>query len=200
MGDLLSEAGMEERTGASCPSCDSELPPNAVLCVNCGYNLQTGQKLETMTATGERVGMSETEKMLHRAATELEKEPVKHDEGYGSMSGAWVTLGIMVVGLGIGLGLLFAAFKWIDAGGGERAAAVMLALGWIMNLVGNLWVLTIAFKESVLQGVLCLVVPFYIILYMIINFDECVVPTILSVVGGTMLGVAMIMGAIGAEA
>ncbi len=29
-----------------CPSCGAVLPPKAVLCVNCGYNLRTGQKLE----------------------------------------------------------------------------------------------------------------------------------------------------------
>jgi hypothetical protein len=29
-----------------CPSCGATLPPKAVLCVNCGFNLRTGQKLE----------------------------------------------------------------------------------------------------------------------------------------------------------
>src|SRR5262245_52825873 len=29
-----------------CPSCGAVLPPRAVLCVNCGFNLRTGQKLE----------------------------------------------------------------------------------------------------------------------------------------------------------
>lgn len=196
VGDLLSEAGLHQQTGTPCPSCSAMLPDNAVLCVQCGYNLQTGQKLQTMTATGERIGMTETEKMLHRAAVSLEKDPVKHDEGYGSMGGAWLTLGIMMVGLLVGLAILFAAFKWIDAGGNARATAVMFAIGWIMNAVGNVWILTIAFKESVLQGVLCLLVPFYIFLYMFVNFDECTVPTILSLVGGAMLGVSAIMGAV----
>jgi ribosomal protein L40E len=31
----------------SCPSCRTTLPPAAVLCVRCGYNLQTGQRLST---------------------------------------------------------------------------------------------------------------------------------------------------------
>src|SRR3954465_1558515 len=28
-----------------CPSCASPLAPGAVLCINCGYNVKTGQKL-----------------------------------------------------------------------------------------------------------------------------------------------------------
>lgn len=200
MGDLLTEAGLETRTGDSCPNCNAELPENAVLCVQCGYNIQTGQRMQTLTATGERVGMSETEKMLYKAATDLEKEPVRHDEGYGSMGGAWLTLAIMAVGLVIGLGLMFAAFKWIDAGGNTRATQVMFVIGWLMSVIGNIWILTIAFKESVLQGVLCIVIPLYIFLYMIVNFDDCVVPTILSVVGMVMLGVSYIMAAFGGDA
>src|SRR5262249_22270085 len=31
-----------------CPSCKAQLQANAVLCVSCGYNLQTGEKLATV--------------------------------------------------------------------------------------------------------------------------------------------------------
>lgn len=34
--------------GDACPSCGATLPPNAVLCIQCGYNLTTGQKLGTV--------------------------------------------------------------------------------------------------------------------------------------------------------
>ena len=33
----------------TCPSCGADLPANAVLCVNCGYNLKTGKKLAGVT-------------------------------------------------------------------------------------------------------------------------------------------------------
>jgi hypothetical protein len=32
-------------SGPRCPSCGAGLPANAVLCVNCGYNLKTGKKI-----------------------------------------------------------------------------------------------------------------------------------------------------------
>ncbi len=36
-----------ESTKTACPDCGAELPPNAVLCVACGLNLKTGQKIAT---------------------------------------------------------------------------------------------------------------------------------------------------------
>jgi DNA-directed RNA polymerase subunit RPC12/RpoP len=34
--------------GAACPSCGAPLAANAVLCVNCGYNLKTGKTLSAV--------------------------------------------------------------------------------------------------------------------------------------------------------
>jgi hypothetical protein len=36
-------------TSVKCPGCGAGLNPQAVLCVNCGFNRQTGQKLATQT-------------------------------------------------------------------------------------------------------------------------------------------------------
>jgi hypothetical protein len=34
---------------SACPSCGARLSEGAVLCVSCGYDLRTGQKLQTVT-------------------------------------------------------------------------------------------------------------------------------------------------------
>ncbi|MCA9187012.1 MAG: hypothetical protein R3E01_15910 [Pirellulaceae bacterium] len=48
VGDLLDELGMEAtRTGVRCPECNADMTPEAILCVQCGFNLETGKKLET---------------------------------------------------------------------------------------------------------------------------------------------------------
>jgi DNA-directed RNA polymerase subunit RPC12/RpoP len=41
------------KAGVKCPSCGAELPPNAVLCVTCGYNLKTGQTLSVVVETAD---------------------------------------------------------------------------------------------------------------------------------------------------
>ena len=48
MAELLDEIGMEAtRTGVRCPNCRSDLEAEAILCIACGYNLETGKVLET---------------------------------------------------------------------------------------------------------------------------------------------------------
>jgi hypothetical protein len=38
-------AAQPDEVQSKCPSCSAPLASGAVLCVNCGYNLKTGQKL-----------------------------------------------------------------------------------------------------------------------------------------------------------
>jgi DNA-directed RNA polymerase subunit RPC12/RpoP len=41
--------GAAADTGARCPSCGAGVSPGAVLCVSCGFNLKTGQKMTAAT-------------------------------------------------------------------------------------------------------------------------------------------------------
>ena len=48
MSDLLNEVGFDKsRTANSCPNCKTQLEPESVLCVDCGYNLETGRIIKT---------------------------------------------------------------------------------------------------------------------------------------------------------
>jgi hypothetical protein len=39
----------EAAPSARCPSCGGDVKPTAVICLNCGYNLKTGQAVKTLT-------------------------------------------------------------------------------------------------------------------------------------------------------
>ena len=48
LSSLLDEIGYDqEKTKDSCPGCNATLPPESVICVSCGLNLETGKKLRT---------------------------------------------------------------------------------------------------------------------------------------------------------
>ncbi len=48
MAELLDEIGIEAtRTGVRCPNCRSDLEADAILCIACGYNLESGKVLKT---------------------------------------------------------------------------------------------------------------------------------------------------------
>lgn len=48
-----------------------------------------------------------------------------------------------------------------------------VVIGYLVLLVGGVWFLIIAFSDNVMQGLLCLFVPFYSLLYLITNWDTC---------------------------
>ncbi|MEE3370238.1 MAG: hypothetical protein VX346_12945 [Planctomycetota bacterium] len=47
LGGLMDQAGFENAGGSPCPKCNAGMPPGAVLCVVCGFHLESGEKLET---------------------------------------------------------------------------------------------------------------------------------------------------------
>ena len=47
MSGLMNEAGFETSGGAACPKCNAGMPRGAVLCVQCGYHIETGEVLTT---------------------------------------------------------------------------------------------------------------------------------------------------------
>ena len=53
LGSLLDQAGFnapEVTAGPKCPSCGAGVQPGAVICIECGYNSQTGQRMATLGA------------------------------------------------------------------------------------------------------------------------------------------------------
>ncbi|MBM3999295.1 MAG: hypothetical protein FJ297_07110 [Planctomycetes bacterium] len=114
---------------AECPSCRSAVPKNAVLCVNCGYNFQSGQRIQTLgksqadpePRTAEVKTKSEVDKMIEFAEDELEKEPVKQDLGYGSRSSAWVITLIMIAIFGVVLAGGMAFFNHVEGEAATKA-------------------------------------------------------------------------------
>ncbi len=50
VGSLLDEIGFQRAAAANrCPECKADLGADAILCVHCGYHLETGKKLSTHT-------------------------------------------------------------------------------------------------------------------------------------------------------
>ena len=46
LAQLLDEAGLTaSRTGRRCPQCFSDMVPEAIICIECGFNTETGQRL-----------------------------------------------------------------------------------------------------------------------------------------------------------
>ena len=177
------------------------MAPDAVLCVQCGYNQKTGKRLKTLGEEGVVIGAgghaSETEKMLARAERELKENPIQQDKGFASESAAWlmaVALALVVGGVVV-VGIFF--FDYMEGGtvlgGGEGAegadaggavglggggpllGVVQVAnfCGGLMCLVGYIRILIVAFKDELWHGLLAIFCSIYSFVYAAMHWSEC---------------------------
>ena len=48
LAELLDEMGLTaSRTGRRCPECFSDMVPEAIICIECGFNTETGRRIRT---------------------------------------------------------------------------------------------------------------------------------------------------------
>ncbi|HEV8290348.1 MAG TPA: hypothetical protein VGP94_00425 [Tepidisphaeraceae bacterium] len=50
---VAAAAPLDESQGYRCPACKNDLTPGTAICVNCGYDLRTGQYVSTQVDTGD---------------------------------------------------------------------------------------------------------------------------------------------------
>jgi hypothetical protein len=77
-------------------------------------------------------------------------------------------------------------------------AVVPIGLGWLISLAGGIWFLVCAFQDDLTQGLLCLFIPFYSLIYLISHFEEVKKPFFVQVIGVVLLMGGSCAGGFGA--
>lgn len=104
--DLFDGMGMKARDTnvPRCPGCAAEMPPNAILCVKCGYNTKLGRRMQTISMSGPGAaavvgggghGGDATAMLMARAAQTAEDD----EEAERSKSKEGMPLWVLLVGL-----------------------------------------------------------------------------------------------------
>jgi hypothetical protein len=116
--DLFEEVGLKAAPKGTmpCPGCSAPLPPEAVICVKCGYNMKLGRKMKTLSTGGESSGGighgAVAQDLMDKAAETIEgdedAEASKDREGMPW----WVYLVILIV-------LISIAAYMLNRGGGS---------------------------------------------------------------------------------
>lgn len=168
LDDILKEEGVKEaHAGPSCPNCTEPISPTAVICVQCGFNLQTGEKVSANFDDEDddeelaMAGMSETDKMLYKAEKEIEDMPISADgEKFGDEGDSYIIATVMLVGIALLVGLAIFTIMQLDQ---IEDFNTPLVSGWmsVVFVIGAMVSVTItAFKERPLEGYLCLTVVY----------------------------------------
>jgi hypothetical protein len=102
------------------------------------------------------------------------KRRERRSDSGGGMSGALIALGVVAAICLVAV--VVSIFVPI-------LALVPIILGWLMAFAGGIWFLVCAFQDDVVQGLLCLFVPFYSLIYLITHFEEVKKPFLVQVIG-----------------
>ncbi len=179
--DLLDEAGVQHaRTGPVCPECNADIEPDAVICVQCGFNMELGRRMDTLGDEDDIDGLTETEKIMRKAEQEIDDMPISaegqdYGDGPESFILAIVALVAMVSLAGIAVGTIY--FLDVTVGESINPAQISFWVGLLMIVVGFVWNVIIAFMDHPVKGIIALFFFPYAIIYGIMNFAALWAPT-----------------------
>jgi len=71
---------------------------------------------------------------------------------------------------------------------------IFLVIGAIISLVGGIWILVLAFQESVLWGLGCLFVPLVMLIFVIMFWNKASRPFLIYLGGVLVILLGMAMG------
>ena len=183
MADLLDEAGVKpvlQDNRPRCPQCREPMASNAILCVNCGFNVETGKRIQGLVsaqgAANDLYGLkdegghgSAAKSVLRKAERTIQEDKV---EEYRIR-----TQGTPIWALAIMFGCLAtfgACMSMLPTSKALLITGITLAtLPGMVAVICNIMILVVAFSESIREGVCVLLIPFYNIYYSWTRWDKC---------------------------
>ena len=168
---IFDEAGIKAKahTGQVCPSCFHPMKAGAILCIHCGYSLQLGRKMEMQIHGRVEGGHGEAAAVaLQRAANTIEEDKREEKKKLSEGMPWWGYLLLFCAMVGLLTTMMLLPSE------SATLAAILIILGALQLVILYCWVMiiVIAFRNSVVQGVIC-IFPCYAFVYGIINWNEC---------------------------
>ncbi len=138
------------------------MDPTAVICVNCGYNVATGQYLDTYAdeeeLPAETTGMTDAERAMVKAEAEIEETPItaeQQDFGDGADSYviAMVAASILAILILVGLGVVLLMESLTDT---VNTGLISAVASTALALICGVWITVVAFRSNIAHAIGCL--------------------------------------------
>ncbi len=193
LDDLFDEEGFNQQIESVCPACKEPMAAAAVLCTGCGYHRESGVKFESHKTAG--VDIDHGTLALNKAESDMIDAAAMQKKLAAGPGMPWWGLALVLFVIGSGLviaTLAMNASRRVDATAPANPMGLFLLLSGVAVIMVSfgsyLMIVVHAFKQSTRDGLLTLLVPFYIFYYLFTTFRET----------WKYLFVALLMGGIGA--
>ncbi|QDT07542.1 hypothetical protein K227x_59700 [Rubripirellula lacrimiformis] len=202
MDEMFDEEGFSAQVAQICPNCRSEMAAGSVLCTKCGFNKESGARLEGHKTAG--VDISHGTLALQKAKADMAKAAALDKAVLDGSGMPWwmlsLVLFMIVSGLSIAV-LAVNASRRIDESISFNPMQTFLMLCGVAFYLASqgayLMIVVHAFKQEIVKGLLTLFVPFYVIYHVFKNGRE----TWKYLVGSIILGgisAAFLIASVGA--
>ena len=190
--DLLDEQNVRSvARGPICENCAAELLPGAIVCVDCGFNAETGIMLKTeaydddLDAQAADSSMSDAERIMAKAEKDIEDMPVT-SEGQDFGDGAESYLIAVVMGI---IGVVLIAISMVIIFTMETitehiaSSAVSMIASILLYVAMGIWITIVAFVSKKSQGIGCILSAFlWCIVFGFMQGKQMIVPTVILLV------------------
>lgn len=191
LDDLFAEEGFGKPVAAVCPACGAEMKSGAVLCTKCGFNKQTGERLEGHKTPG--VDVDHGTLALQKAATDMQKDLAMQDKMLSKSGLPWWLLGlilfVIISGTSIAVLAVNAARREDEAINFDPLATFLVVTGGGFYLVSQVAVLILiikAFQRRLWEGFVSLIFAPYLLYFCITQWRETWRLLITSIVTGAI--------------
>ena len=186
--DLLDEAGVKSAPrGPVCGNCGSEMSQATVICIDCGFNHETGEKLKTEVYEDDDgaidPGKTDADKIMAKAEKAIDESPVSAEgQDFGDGSESYLIAGIAIIGF-----IIFAvlgvttvlSMDWIMTSLGLTAPGVSLIMAIVIAIGCIAWISSVAFLVDQTQGIICLCsLGTYCVIFGFMQGKNLLMPTI----------------------
>ena len=124
MYDLADSSAAAGDAAGTCPSCSAQMPADAVICIECGYNVQTGKRMGEPDAAPAPPRTKPPAEGASAPVAPVEDDPSDDemlDEPTGSpVKDLYVPLAALAIGIALDIALVFIASNGGDEGATPR--------------------------------------------------------------------------------
>lgn len=185
MDELLNEANVKSvARGNVCDDCGSEMPLGAVICVECGFNVESGSRMRTDMYDEESTGTGDetaAQRMLRQAEQDIADTPISSDDqDFGDGAEAIVIAGVAGIILAILIGIsLLIVFLMENLSEAVHSSFISMIAAISLGIACIIWITIVAFKVKKSQGVICLCTAgLYCIVFGFLQGKQLLLPTI----------------------
>ncbi len=182
VAELLDEVGFhvhkgkEDESVQHCPACDAKISDHAVLCVYCGFHLETGKFVKGLTGSGPG-GLTQKAEghegaallLLKKAERTIDQDADEERKIRTQGMPLWMIITILsiIATFAVGMSVLPGDKAFLVSG------YVWIGITGIISFVYWVRLVVVAFTEKLPCGLMFLFVPFYWLYYVITRWGQC---------------------------